>query len=90
MIENNEERADRKQLLAIIRELRDELQTERAFSQQLREKSIRDIRISARCVRSCRSYGAASTCRRSARTSRKLSGARAKSTEHDRQPNHAR
>ena len=44
MFESNEERADRKQLLAIIRELRDELQTERAYSQQLREKSIRDIR----------------------------------------------
>jgi len=44
MFESNEERADRKQLLAIIRELRDELNTERAYSQQLREKSVRDIR----------------------------------------------
>lgn len=44
MFEQNEERADRKQLLSIIKELRDELQAERAYSQQLREKSVRDLR----------------------------------------------
>lgn len=44
MIERDEEQADRRQLLAIIRELREELRTERAYSQQLREKSVRDLR----------------------------------------------
>jgi len=44
MFQGNEERADRKQLLAIIHELREELQAERAYSLQLREKSIRDVR----------------------------------------------
>src|SRR2546425_8016268 len=44
MIDRDEEKADRQQLLALIRELRDELKTERAYSQQLREKSVRDLR----------------------------------------------